>query len=514
MNTNDIQELFEGTLSDEQMAEALHVLSVSPERRTAFRQHMALRDAIEKDRLTNGLRPEEDAAIWGAIAGGSGIVANPVARPFLGGWMRRGIALATAGVVGYILGSTQFGNLFGGGDAAGSQQGGSVEAVSTIAPATSLDLQTTTLQAAVLQAVVDKAGSAPNLSASAVSASASEPRVIYRDRIIRVPVPVASGGTSNSPRLAAADGLRNSATASEQNNTSANSISTNNNAEKSVAENGQSLTAPPFNLSTSLLATQNGTSNGQTLGSNLGNTLASNRGSDRNGTNASTLLSNGAAPNSTAPSSKPDNVNNNSGKGAAPVATSPTADPTRANGLELIYSERLGLLAPTPQGITNPDREFSNRSIGAIYRFGEGEFGLGARMVYGTLASVSLQKVGENITGGNDYGPVLNASKKLWVEAVGNYRIPLSEKMALNFEGSFGTNSTSTLYGADAFVVWYFTNTIGAQLGAGVASYSYDLREERRKLIEGSLNDGVVSTASDTYRGTLIQGRYGLFFRF
>ncbi|MCE7934909.1 MAG: hypothetical protein DYG96_09990 [Chlorobi bacterium CHB2] len=514
MNTNDIQELFEGTLSDEQMAEALHVLSVSPERRTAFRQHMALRDAIEKDRLTNGLRPEEDAAIWGAIAGGSGIVANPVARPFLGGWMRRGIALATAGVVGYILGSTQFGNLFGGGDSAGSQQGGSVEAVSTIAPATSLDLQTTTLQAAVLQAVVEQAPSAPNLSASAVSASASEPRVIYRDRIIRVPVPVASGGTSDSPRLAAADQLRNSATASEQNNTSANSISANNNAEKSVTENGQSLTAPPFNLSTSLLATQNGASDGETLGSNLGNNLASNRGSDRNGTNAATLLSNGAAPNSTVPSSKPDNVNNNSGKGAAPVATSPTADPTRANGLELIYSERLGLLAPTPQGITNPDREFSNRSIGAIYRFGEGEFGLGARMVYGTLASVSLQKVGENITGGNDYGPVLNASKKLWVEAVGNYRIPLSEKMALNFEGSFGTNSTSTLYGADAFVVWYFTNTIGAQLGAGVASYSYDLREERRKLIEGSLNDGVVSTASDTYRGTLIQGRYGLFFRF
>lgn len=490
MNTNDIQELFEGTLSDEQMAEALHVLSVSPERRTAFRQHMALRDAIEKDRLTNGLRPDEDAAIWGAIAGGSGIVTNPGARPFLSGWMRRGIALVTAGVVGYILGSTEFGNLFGGDEIAGNQQAGSVESVSNIAvaPATSTAPQPT-----------GNVASTPNSSITTTvpPIATSAPQVIYRDRIIRVPVLVGSSDMNvNASMSSLANGDRNGVTKNseqQENKSTAKNTTENNNSEKSTKDTPVNAQQP--NAATPSLA-------------------ADIRSQQSNPPVAPLNNGNGAA--STNPS-KPENaekVNNNSGKGVAPVATAPNTDPTRANGFELVYSERLGVLAPTPQGITNPDREFSNRSIGAMYRFGDGQFGFGGRMVYGTLASVTLQKVGENITGGNDYGPVLNADKKLWVEAVGNYRIPLSEKMALNFEGSFGTNSTSTLYGADAFVVWYFTNSIGAQLGAGVASYSYDLREERRKLIEGSLNDGVVSTASDTYRGTLIQGRYGLFFRF
>jgi len=488
MNTNDIQELLEGTLSDEQMAEALHVLSVSPERRTAFRQHMALRDAIEKDRLTNALRPEEDAAIWGAIAGGSGVVANPIARPFLNGWMRRGIALVTAGVVGYILGSTEIGTLFGGSEYSGNQQGGSVEVVSSIAaPAPSALAPSAS---AALQQMGDRV---PAIVANSVVvnpaevnlAAASKPRVIYRDRIVRVPVPVesvSSNASSPASSSSISDPVRNMAAAS---------------TERQNSEPPTTFTVPSTSLTNLPKDFQLGLGNSPTLP--LGNGMS-------NGSKATNFAP--SKPEST------DKANNNSGKGTTSVASTPKFDPTRANGFEMIYSERLGMLAPTPQGITNPDREFSNRSVGAMYRFGEGQFGLGARMVYGTLASVSLQKVGVNITGGNDYGPVLNASKKLWAEAVGNYRIPLSETMALNVEGSFGTNATSTLYGADAFVVWYFTNTIGAQLGAGVASYSYDLREERRKLIEGSLNDGVVSTASDTYRGTLIQGRYGLFFRF
>lgn len=505
MNTNDIQELLEGTLSDEQMAEALHVLSVSPERRTAFRQHMALRDALEKDRLTNGLRSDEDAAIWGAIAGGSGVVANPVARPFLGGWMRRGIALATAGVVGYILGSTQFGAWFGGGEQAGNQQeGGSVEAVSNIATAP-LALAPSALipsASAALQQMGDRVPAASDLSATVLnstvsnSAAASKPQIIYRDRIVRVPVESSSNASSSASLSSASDPVKNAAVAS------AVASAEQQNSQPPTASNTPPTT-PTSSLANDLHSMLLGNQSRLPLNSGMSNGMSNGMG---NGVSTEHAASN-AADNT-------DKANNNSGKGNTSVAAAPRIDPTRANGFEMIYSERLGMLAPTPQGITNPDREFSNRSVGAMYRFGEGQFGLGTRMVYGTLASVSLQKVGVNITGGNDYGPVLNASKKLWVEAVGNYRIPLSGTMALNFEGSFGTNSTSTLYGADAFVVWYFTNTIGAQLGAGVASYSYDLREERRKLIEGSLNDGVVSTASDTYRGTLLQGRYGIFFQF
>ena len=49
MEKPEIQELLEGMLNDEQTAEVLHRMSVSPEKLTEFRQHMALRGEMARD---------------------------------------------------------------------------------------------------------------------------------------------------------------------------------------------------------------------------------------------------------------------------------------------------------------------------------------------------------------------------------------------------------------------------------------------------------------------------------
>ena len=62
MITHDIQDLLDGALSDQQASELLHVLSVSPEKLSAFRQHIALQTAFEHDKSASVLTAAEDAA--------------------------------------------------------------------------------------------------------------------------------------------------------------------------------------------------------------------------------------------------------------------------------------------------------------------------------------------------------------------------------------------------------------------------------------------------------------------
>lgn len=55
MTTNEIQQLLEGGLSDVRATELLHILSVSPEKREIFLQHIKLNSVLESDRFASVL---------------------------------------------------------------------------------------------------------------------------------------------------------------------------------------------------------------------------------------------------------------------------------------------------------------------------------------------------------------------------------------------------------------------------------------------------------------------------
>src|SRR5687768_1220583 len=99
MIPDDIQELVDGAHGDERTAELLHSLSVSPEKRAAFQQHLGLRAAMQRDRLASALGSSEDAALWGSIIG-SGAIAPAVVTTPARTWLARGAALVFTGVVG------------------------------------------------------------------------------------------------------------------------------------------------------------------------------------------------------------------------------------------------------------------------------------------------------------------------------------------------------------------------------------------------------------------------------
>src|SRR5688500_6264327 len=105
MITDEIQELLDGGLGDERTAELLHSLSVSPEKRAAFQQHLGLRAAIQRDRLASTLTGAEDAALWASIAGTS-TVPHAVAATSARMWLTRGAALLATGIACYLLGTT------------------------------------------------------------------------------------------------------------------------------------------------------------------------------------------------------------------------------------------------------------------------------------------------------------------------------------------------------------------------------------------------------------------------
>ena len=115
MITNDIQELLEGALGDEPMAELLHTLSVSPE--SELCQHIALHGTMQRDRAASALSAAEDAALWNAIATGAQVPAEVPSGGMalrVPSWLMRAAAVIVVGVGGYLLGSNQSTHVFGG----------------------------------------------------------------------------------------------------------------------------------------------------------------------------------------------------------------------------------------------------------------------------------------------------------------------------------------------------------------------------------------------------------------
>lgn len=439
MTVHEIQELLDGTLSNQQAAELLHRLSVSPEKLSAFRQHIALQTALERDKHASGLTLAEDAAVWNAISGAA-VMPSPLRpSPFRRAMRLVGGAglIVVAGVVGYLLGTQTLGVRIAG------LRPGLNAAVARMAPASGLTDHGKA-------PVVFNIPFAPTVIARANSAAPRMP-------LAQNNAPLAARATRPLPARgadAAMDmtSLIQPVTAAR---TPQHNAPDDNPAVASAVVNPEHLRRLPQN-----------------------------------------------------PSAQ-DNIS------AAPPAVRQFAQ----NGPELAFNERVGVITPKPWGVRQADPEFSYRNIDLSYRFGDGRVGVGARVAYGTFARVTLQQTAQE-SGGDlgmpvtVYEPRLQAQKGLWFEGFANYRMGVTDMLAVGVEASFGGSASYVKAGGDLYLVALLTKNIGLQIGGGVGNYWYDLSRQRADVLKGAGNVAVSADAQSAYHGTILEGRYGLFVRF
>ena len=466
MITNDIQQLLDGSLNDDQAAELLHTLSVSPEKRVAFQQHIALASLMAQDRAAIALSNNEQAAIWKNITGAIGTSSASAARSTgMAGWLTRGAALLTAGVVGYLLGSVTI---------------VSPSTAELAAPAPSGRTQATAPTTAP-QAVVRNT---PVVHDSIIYRD----RIVYRDRNHIVYRDRPLGASVTDPALAAGSG--------------SDRRSANNRAENPAAPR---TTAPAMNT----------TSEPRTLSPIVADSLPSNGGGALRPPVTNPVTPSAPHADSTIPAPKPPRSIALAPEVSHPsVPDMPIASAFSRNGWEVSVSERVGMLLPAPEGIDNPDGKFNYRNADIAYRFGEGRYSVGGRMVYGTFSAFSLEPDAASSLTFTDATPSLQAKEKFWVEAFAGYRFPLTESIALGAEISGGLSRDHKKVGADLVVVAMLTDQIGIQAGGGFGRYWYDLASEREKLFDTYENVGIRDVARQAYDGPIIEGRYGLFFHF
>ncbi len=513
MISNSIQELFDGTLSDEQTAELLHSLSVSPEKRLDFRRHMALQGAMQRDRAASALSSEEDDAIWGALAGlGAASTVGGAAANYAGGFARV-LAFLLVGVAGYLLGSNTFIDFSGnGGSTTGAPPAGGTTAASASgnkasSPAAGGNASAGSSPAARGTGPVNRdagngnaTGTAPAASGSgraATVARAESPRVVYREKIV----------------------YRDRAEETSRNGSE-------DIASRSSAEPRTALTPhtsePPV--------------------SNLGNEESQNRTS---ASENAALHSNGMAPSQ----QQQSDSGNNGAQAAMPPADrpidpavafrrsdgndkSPMEDPGNAgtslwsNGLEISYGEYLGILSGSlaADDGAEADPHYYSRHFDLTYRFDEGRFGIGARLGYGTFSRVSLYLDYNVRTGvGGDVNRIdsiyrvrVQPEKQALLEFLVNYRLPVMDNLGLGLEASWGQSPVHTKAGGSFIVHWLLTDHIGLQAGGGINKYWYSyIGEQRAQILEGGGEGMSISDkAADSYTGTSFEARYGIFYHF
>jgi hypothetical protein len=475
MITNDIQQLLDGSLSDDQAAELLHTLSVSPEKRVAFQQHIALAALMAQDRASIGLSSNEQSAIWGNITGAVGSLAATSARSRgLAGWLTRGAALLAAGVVGYLLGAVTI---------------VSPTTADVTAPPASPRIQSTGPAAAPRTI----AQSMPVMVRDSII---YRERIVYRDRdhIVYRDRPVSA---SIAPALAATS------------NGTAAPRSTSNGVERSPAAPVTTIpaaTAP---------ATNTTNTDPRTLSPRVTDTLSTNGGGSLRSPATTPAPSMLPRHDSTPDAPKPPRSIAHAPEVSTPsIADMPIASAFSRNGWEVSVSERVGMLLPAPEGIDDPDGKFNYRNADVAYRFGEGRYSVGGRLVYGTFSAFSLEPDASSSLNFVDATPSLQAEEKFWVELFAGYRFPLTESIAIGAELSAGGSRDHRKIGGDLVVVAMLTDQIGIQAGGGFGRYWYDLAGEREKLFNQYENVGIRATAREAYDGPIIEGRYGLFFHF
>ncbi len=498
MEKPEIQEMLDGMLSDEQASEVLHRMSVSPERLTEFREHMALREAMAQDARGEGLTEEEDDNLWAAVLGATGglVTGGAAGSAGLWSWIGRAGAFLATGIAGFFIG-TAIDN--------GDAEGGTTEPI----PVAAAQAESEPVESLSSFYANANRGAAAAVASRVDTVYLTEvvtrtvPKIVYRDRIVERPVatPEALASTDN---ISSSEPEQNSNKLSEpdfsylgssdQNRTNATTPFI---PVDMLAENEVTILSDQKNKAESTIAENTLTEI---------TPLSTERELDGNDPNV-ILKDNGKSdPEGRSPSSSKD-----------ADLTEPPALSLMEDGFDIGYAERLGLVTPAPDVPGESDPSFSSRSVDLTYRLSRGRLGVGLRFSYGTFSEVSHSSVINFDLGLSDtiYVQSLTNSPEAKAQFVLNYRIPLfSERLALGLEANAGLSSTRLLAGGEISAVYLINDWLGAQIGAGYGRYWYTTQKERDLLQDAHENTGVTAGLPIDLQGTMVEGRYGLFFRF
>ncbi len=485
MVTDEIQELLEGTMDDGRMAELLHTLSVSPEKRKAFRDHLLLNQEMKDDRYASALTFSEDSAVWESIAAAGAFTATTAstAGRAIGAWAGRVAALVVVGVAGYILGSntsTTVVNNAGADNApvasptgaSGASTSSATQSPSPQGSAASGSVTSGSVTSGSVTSGSVTSGSTGGGSSFAGQASgpvAASPAIAQS--FSRTSPQRSAGSMQGTGSMAIRSGVASSRSGrNDLPQTSAQSAPAGSVAvarEMFDAMGGSSAMSDAWNIP--MVA--------------IGDTApAAARTTIHDGANAS------GAAHGNSPSSTPKTVDTAAGRTEAALRRSPIPEdipieggeeraPVSAffhNGFETGFSERLGMLVTGSKvGTDNADRSFSYHAIDLGYRLNGGALGFGIRLGYGTFSRVQLDTV--PLTRDNEAGIVdmvtysssLVAVRRMSGELFVNYRHPLTERIALGLEAFIGGSSSHQQGGVDLSMVAFLTDRFGLQLGAG-----------------------------------------------
>lgn len=515
MISNSIQELFDGTLGDEQTAELLHSLSVSPEKRADFRHYMALQGLMQRDRAASELDSDEDRAIWGVLAGlGAATTVGGAAANYAGGFAKV-LGFVAIGIGGYLLGS--FTDIFG------TSRSTAVNPPAVVAPASPITDARPPVPAAnapasssiphtpLPAAQSTPASSTASGSTSSIGAATAVPKVIYKDRIVYLERPAQASAATNTARTDNG-GANNSGPNSSTASLAAQNVNPDATA-KSAALGSDSINSP----SSASGGTQN---NAQSTTSPRATEPAKAQPTD-----SAARASNTVAHGISAPSIDPAEAFRRPDDPATPEQK-PAVSALWSNGFELSYGEYVGMLSGeiVADEMAEHDPYYSSRHLDITYRAFNGRFGLGARIGYGTFSRVSLDMerdirrnlAGEIVRADSMYRVSVQPRKQTLTEFFMNYRIPFMNNLGVGLEGLWGRSPVHTKAGVSVVVHWLLSEHLGLQGGGGLSRYWYSYVGEQREQILRDGGDGtsISDKATDSYAGTSFEARYGIFYHF
>ena len=511
MISNSIQELFDGTLNDEQTAELLHSLSVSPEKRLDFRRHMALQGTMQRDRAASGLTSEEDDAIWGALAGlGAASTVGGAAANYAGGFAKI-LAFVLVGVGGYLLGSNTFidssGN--GGSTTAAPPAGG------TTAKSAAPSAKTPSWPAAggnQIAAGPPPAGGTGPVNRSTASGNATSAAASGNDRAGTV-------ASAETPRVVYRDKIVYRERRQETSRNGAGDIASRNSAEPRTVLTPQTSAPPVLNLGNEENPNRTVPSENPAVNGN-GMVPSQQQPSDSGNNGAQASIPPADRPIDPAVAFRKSDENQKS-----PMEDN-AGNSLWSNGLEVSYGEYMGILSGTiaADDASTTDPHYYSRHFDVTYRFNDGRFGLGARLGYGTFSRVSLYEgyiIRKSDNGEiNRIDPIyrvrVQPEKQALLEFLVNYRLPVMDNLGVGLEASWGQSPVHTEAGGSLIVHWLLSNHIGLQAGGGINKYWYSYIGEQREQLLKSANNGasISDKVADSYTGTAFEARYGIFYHF
>lgn len=485
MITSDIQELFDGVLGDEQAAELFHALSVSPERRADFGRHVALQGAMQADRFDNRLTSDEDMAIWGTIAG-LGVAGTTTVGSSAAAWAPRIVMFVLAGVVGYILGTTSFGDIFSGGSSNTATRGAA-------------DKRLAPFVVVPIPAAQPSAPAASPAAPTPIPAAASRTPNLFTS---------ADDGTRSNRADGNAHNLHNSDGRPTTTDGTNRPIDRTNGAQQDGSNAVNNSTKPNTPAETSPEANGTNSANAPT-------------------SNSPTVKADAKNANDAAASAPPMGIDpqqllaNSSNGNAVPMASDEPISALSNNGFEVGYGHSVGFLRLSMAGTGGA---YSNPHLNISYRMLDGAIGVGGRLGLGNLQMLGPQLMTAEsrdassngviapVRSENRYTLGANAKQLALLEAFANYRLVLGTRLALNMEGSFGGSFGNHMQaGGNLSLVYFVSDRIGIQGGLGINRYWYNVNMGSILGTEdASIDDNAVSRSS----GTIFSANYGAFFHF